>query len=387
MLFKKYFSGLRRDTFLLAFVSFFADVSTEMMYPILPIFLIQTLKANGSVVGLVEGVAVATQNIQQGFAGFISDRIQRRKPLAIVGYSISAIAKPLIGLSNIWPQVLTFRFMDRVGVGTRSAPRDALIAASVGESNKGKAYGLESVGDNLGAFVGPLVTIFLLFSLRMDLRNIFYLAFIPGFVSIIAVVLIKEKKDGVKAKSTLDAQKFKKFSKNYWKYIAASAIFGVGASSSSFLILMTKSIGIPLITTIFIYAFFNLVAATASYPSGAMSDKFGRKKILIAGFIVFLITYLGFASTTNFLVIAFLFLLYGVYQGIFRSVGKAFAADLVPENLRASGIGWYSATIGLTGLLASIIAGQLWDKVGHPAVFIYGSITALAGIIAMLIFV
>ncbi len=382
----KYFSGVTRDTFLLASVSLFADIATEMLYPILPIFLTQTLRANGAIVGLVEGIANATQNIVQGFAGYISDKIQRRKYLAIVGYLISALSKPLIGFSTIWQQVLGIRFLDRLGTGTRSAPRDALIAGSVDEKDKGKAFGLEGIGDNLGAFLGPLFAIFLLFSLKIPIRNIFYIALIPGLLSVAAIILVRERKSVQIEKTKLNV-KFRSFGKSYWKYLLATAVFGIGASSSSFLILATRDIGISLQTTIFIYAFFNLAAALVSYPSGALSDKFGRKNILIFSFLIFFISYLGFALTRSYFVIAFLFILYGVYQGIFRGVGKALASDLVPFGLRASGIGWYSATVGLTSLFASIIAGQVWDKIGHPAVFIFGSIFAVAGSIAMFVLV
>jgi sugar phosphate permease len=167
----RYFAGLSRNTYLLACASLFADISTEMLYPLLPIFLTQTLKASGSVVGLVEGIAEATQNIVQGFSGWLSDKLQRRKPIAIVGYSLSAIAKPLIGLATAWPGVLGARFLDRFGAGARTAPRDALIASSVGEKDRGKAFGLEGVGDNAGAFFGPLIAVSLLFALGLDIRG------------------------------------------------------------------------------------------------------------------------------------------------------------------------------------------------------------------------
>src|ERR1035441_718760 len=172
----RYFAGLSRNTFLLAVTSLFADISTEMLVPILPIFLTQTLKASGSVVGLVEGVAEATQNIVQGFSGSLSDKLQRRKPIALVGYLLAAVAKPLMGVATAWQGVLGGRFLDRLGTGTRSAPRDALIASSANEADRGKAFGLEGVGDNAGAFLGPLLAILLLTGLHLHIRLIFYLA-------------------------------------------------------------------------------------------------------------------------------------------------------------------------------------------------------------------
>jgi len=170
---KSHFAGISKNTVLLAFTSLFADISTEMLYPVLPIFLTQTLHANGSVVGLVEGIAQATQNLVQGFSGWLSDKLQRRKSLALIGYFVSAIGKPLMGIANSWPGVLGGRFMDRLGAGFRSAPRDALIASSATEENRGRAFGLEGIGDNLGAFLGPLLTVLLFIWLRLPIRSIF----------------------------------------------------------------------------------------------------------------------------------------------------------------------------------------------------------------------
>ena len=385
-IYKKYFSGISRNTILLALSSFFSDVSTEMLYPVLPIFLTQTLKSGGSVVGIIEGVAEATKNIIQGFSGSLSDKIQKRKPIAVAGFIFSALAKPLIGVSTAWQGVLTARFLDRLGSGSRSAPRDALIAASVSEENRGKAFGLEGIGDNLGAFIGPLIAVGLLFVFYLDIRFIFYLAFIPGLLAVLMVLLVKEKRVDVQVKAKLDVG-LSSFPKEYWKYLLVIAIFGIGNSSNAFLILQTRNIGVPLIATIFIYAIYNLVAALISYPSGSLSDKFGRKPLLLASFFIFLITYLGFSFISNIAIITLLFVFYGLYHGIFRTVGKSLATDLVPAHLRASGVGWYSTTIGLSAFIASIVAGQLWDKVGHTSVFIFGAMSALSGIAALLFLV
>ena len=375
----RYFAGLSRNTF----ASLFADISTEMLYPVLPIFLTQTLKASGSVVGLVEGIAQATQNIVQGFSGWLSDKLQRRKPIALVGYTLAAVAKPLMGLATAWPGVLGGRFLDRLGAGTRTAPRDALIAASVEEKDRGKAFGLEGIGDNAGAFLGPLIAVALLITLGLDIRWVFYLAIIPGLLAVLMVVLVKERPAPGAAKAKIDLS-LKQFPSGYWRYLLATALFGLGNSSNSFLILQTQGLGASLEMTILIYAGFNLVAALISYPAGFLSDKFGRRNILIAALLVFFVAYIGFASTRNIALIAVLFAGYGLYQGIFRSVGKALASDFVPNRLRASGIGWYNATLGLLGLVASVVAGLLWDHVGHSAVFLYGAAFAVIGSIALL---
>jgi MFS family permease len=379
---REYFSGLSRNTMLLAFASLFADISSEMLYPVLPIFLTQTLKAGGSLVGLIEGVAEATQNIVQGFSGSLSDKLQRRKTIALAGYGLAAIAKPLIGISTCWQGVLGGRFLDRLGTGIRSAPRDALIAASVDEKSRGQAFGLESAGDNAGAFLGPVLAVVLLAALHLDIRLIFYVAVIPGLLALVMIALVREKRS-VKAESKAKIG-LARFPPAYWKYLAVTAIFGIGNSSNAFLILQTKALGASLTTTILIYAAFNLVAALVSYPAGALSDRLGRRNLLLVSFATFLAVYLGFALTDNIWLIGALFILYGLFQGIFRSAGKALASDLVTTQTRASGVGWYSTTVGLSGLVASLVAGLLWDRVGHGAVFLYGAALAFSGAIALL---
>ena len=379
-------SGLSLNTFLLALASFFADISTEMQYPVLPTFLTQTLRANGTIVGLIDGCAQALQNIVQGFTGTLSDRLRRRKPIALCGYLVAAIAKPLTGLATTWPQAFGARCLDRLGAGSRSAPRDALIAASTDEKSRGRAFGLEGVGDNAGAFLGPLVTVVLLYVLHIGIRWVFYLTVIPGLAAFMMVLLVRERPPSVTAKAKLDVSP-RQFPRAYWIYLLVTAIFAIGNSSNAFLLLRTRDSGATLETTLLIYAAFNLVAALISYPAGSLSDRFGRRNVLLASFGIFLLAYLGFAITSAFVVIAAMFVLYGLYQGIFRAVGKAFASDFVPETLRASGIGWYSTTVGLLQLVASVVAGVLWDRIGHPAVFYYGAAFAVLGIAALLVLI
>jgi MFS family permease len=383
---RRYFAGLSRNTFLLALSSLFADISTEMLYPVLPVFLTQVLHASGSIVGLVDGVAQATQNIVQGFSGAISDKLQRRKPVALAGYFLAAAAKPLMGIATIWEALLGARLLDRLGAGMRSAPRDALVASSVEERDRGRAFGLEGLGDNAGAFLGPLVALVLLYALHFNLRSIFYLAVIPGLLAFLMVWLVTEQPVEVAAKAKIDVG-LAQFPRRYWQYLLATALFVAGNSSNSFLILETRDAGVSLEITIMIYAAFNLVAALISYPAGALSDRWGRRNILLAALVIFFVAYLGFALTRNVVLLAALFALYGLYQGIFRAVGKALAADLVPAHLRASGVGWYSTTVGLLQLVASVVAGQLWDRVGHAAVFYFGALFAAVGSIGLLLLV
>jgi MFS family permease len=380
--FQRYFGGLSRNTFLLACTSLFADISTEMLYPILPVFLTQTLRASGSVVGLIDGFAQATQNIVQGFSGTLSDKLQRPKPIALVGYFLAAIGKPLMGIATVWPVVFGGRLLDRFGAGTRSAPRDALIASSVSEENRGRAFGLEGVGDNAGAFFGPLVAVVLLYWVHVEIRSVFYLAVIPGLLAFFLVLLVKERPAATAAKARIDVG-LRQFPAVYWKYLLVTALFGLGNSSNAFLILRTQDIGVSLESTILIYAAFNLVAALASYPAGSLSDRWGGKSVLLASFIIFLIGYLSFALSRNALLIGALFAFYGLFQGISRTAGKALASSFVPDRLRASGIGWYNTTVGVLQLVASLVAGALWDHVSHPAVFYYGAVFAAVGAFAL----
>ncbi|PSH02834.1 MAG: MFS transporter [Acidobacteria bacterium] len=372
------FAGISRNTVLLAFSSLFADISSEMLYPILPLFLTQTLHAGGTVVGLVQGTAEAAQNVIQGLSGWLSDKLRKRKPLALVGYFVSAVGKPLMGLAHSWPGVWGGRSLDRLGAGFRSAPRDALIASSVEDEYRGRAFGLEGLGDNLGAFLGPLLAVLLTVSFHFPVRWIFYTAIVPGLFATLMILLVRERSLPVASKSKIDAG-LGQFPRPYWKYLLVVALFQLGNSSNSFLILQTRSIGASFETTILIYAGFNLVAALISYPAGIAADKWGRRNVLALAFVVFFIAYLGFARTGNVLLIGVFFIFYGQFQGIFRSVGKAFASDFVPGQLRASAVGWYSTVVGLLGLVASVVAGQLWDRIGHSAVFYYGAVFALLG--------
>jgi MFS family permease len=382
---RKYFTGLTKNSVLLAFASLFSDISTEMLYPILPVYLSQYLKASGSIIGIIEGVAQAAQNVIQGLSGWLSDKFQKRKPIALFGYMLSAVSKPLMGVFNSWPGVMGARIMDRLGAGSRAAPRDALIAGSVDEQYKGKAFGLEGIGDNMGAFLGPLLTILLFFTLHVGIRSIFYLALIPGLLSAAMILMVKERKDNQSVKSKLDLR-LRNFPKKYWSYLLIIALFGLGNVSNSFLILQIKGNGLSLIHTILVYAFYNLVAALISYPAGALSDRYGRKPLLGISFVIFMITYAGFAFTANLVIAGFLFIFYGLFQGIFRSVGKTFAADFVPQHLRASSIGWYSTVVGISGLIASVVAGLLWDQVSHAAVFLYGAFFSLVATVGLVFF-
>src|SRR2546429_5330422 len=311
-----------------------------MLYPVLPLFLTTRLGAPASAVGVVEGIAEATQNVVQGGSGWLADRLRRNKPVALVGYALAALARPAIGLATGWPQVLAGRFVDRLGTGIRSAPRDALIANSIEERRRGAAFGLEGIGDNLGAVLGPLLAAGLLYLLAVDLRSIFFIAFVPGVLAFIVIAFVQDKpvRD---TRASARRVGIRELPGAYWQYVLAVATFGIGNSSRAFIILRATDAGIPAERTLLGYAGYNLVAAAASYPAGGLSDRWGRKGLLLVAFAIFAIAYAGFALTTDAWLIAGRFLLYGVFQGAFRAVGKALAVDLVPAELRGSGVGLY----------------------------------------------
>jgi MFS family permease len=373
--------GFSNNTYLVTGGSFFADMSTEMLTPVLPIFLTQVLNANGSVVGLVDGVAQAVRNLIDGFSGSISDKLRTRKPVVLAGYAMAAVSKPLMGLSTMWEGVLGARILDRLGAGVRSAPRDATVASSVAKRERGGGFGLEGLAEHAGAFLGPLLTVLLLYVLQVDIRVIFYVAFVPAVLALCVVYFVKEKSPAdAPVRPTFNPRRLPPL---YWRYLLAIAIVSIGNSSNSFLILRTQEVGASVLTTTLIYAGYNLVAAVMSYPLTALSDSWGRKIILASSSIVFALVYVGFSIVQSISAIIALFLFYGIYQASFRSVGRALACDLAPEDLRASAIGWFSATVGLCQLMASLMAGVLWDHLGHASTFILGAGSAIAGVVAI----
>lgn len=268
-------TGISTDTVRLALASFFADISSEMLYPVLPVFLTQTLHATGRVLGVIEGLASAFQNIVQGFSGLLSDRLHERKRLALGGYLVSALGKPLMGAATSWFGVLGGRLTDRLGAGFRSAPRDALVAGSADDAHRGRAFGLEGIGDNLGACAGPLVAWLLIVAFAFPMRTIFFLAVVPGLLAFLMVLRVRERPVSTVAPDTPDTPPLalRDLPSGYWKYLVVTAVFGIGArSSNAFIVMQTQSIGTLFGTTILIYAGFNFVAALVSYPAGAVSD-------------------------------------------------------------------------------------------------------------------
>lgn len=379
--------GLERNVFFTGLVSFFMDFSSEMIYPLVPIFLSSVLGVSKSVIGLIEGIAESTASLLKVFSGWFSDRIGKRKILLSVGYGISTLSRPIIALSTLWGHVLTFRFIDRFGKGIRGAPRDALIAESTEYKDLGRSFGFHRGMDTLGGVAGPAVAFLLLSLFTGNFRLVFWFSMIPGALAVLTIIFfIKEKrvekalphpsllplaKGGIKVDGLL-----KHFDWRYKAFIAIATLFAVGNSSDVFLILKATDTGIKETQIPIIYLCFNLVYALTAMPAGILSDRIGRKRIMLAGFILFGFIYWGFAIASEQKHIWGLFLLYGVFMGLTEGIQKAYLATIIPKELKATGYGIYNTFVGIAILPASLIGGWLWDKYGSHATFYYGTATA-----------
>ncbi len=370
----------------LGLVSFFADVASEMLYPITPIFLTTVLGASMASLGLIEGIAEALASLLKTYSGSWSDSISKRKPFIITGYFLGAISKPFIGISHSWFQVLGARALDRTGKGIRSAPRDALIADSVQPEKRGAAFGWHRGMDTLGAAVGPLLTIYLMSLNSNNLRSLYFWALIPGLISVLLIFLVKEKK--VIPKNTEWKNPFHSWSEmgpNFKKYLYAWIAFSITNSSDVFLLMKAKSSGVSTQTVVLLFCVYNLTYALSSPYLGKLSDRIDRRKILFSGLIVFLFVYLGFGFANQSWQYWVLFAVYGLYMGATEGVGKALAIDLAPSGLKATSIGILGTATGLCTILASIFAGLIWDHYGSSWTFIFGAVGALLASIMIMI--
>lgn len=369
----------------LGLVSLFADISSEMLYPITPIFLTSVLGASMLSVGFIEGVAEAIASLLKTYAGLWSDRILQRKPFILIGYLLSAIAKPITGMAGSWPQVLVARGLDRTGKGLRSAPRDALLAEAVSLKQRGAAFGWHRAMDTFGAALGPLLAVLYLSYFDQDLRSIYYFALIPGLIAVVIVFSIKENKKIIKKEIHTFSVKLKwsELSKDFRTYLISWGLFSIANSSDVFLLLKAKEQGIGLNTVIFMYCFYNLMYSFMSPYFGRLSDRIPRKKVLILGLLIFCFVYLGFSmafSTWHFWV---LFGVYGFYMAATDGVGKALAIDLISPQFKASGLGILGTVTGISTVIASTVAGGIWDRFGSSWAFIYGIAGALCCIVLL----
>lgn len=364
---------------LLGLVSFFADIASEMLYPITPIFLTGVLGASMTNLGLIEGIAEGVASLLKTYSGFWSDRIQKRKPFILAGYFISAISRPLIGLSTTSFHVLISRTTDRVGKGLRTAPRDALIADYVETKDRGLAFGWHRSIDTLGAVVGPILALLIL-TFVSDLKRIYFWALIPGLVSVIVIFFLSET-----AKKSITANKFQfkwtALGYEYKYFLISWGLFCLTNSSDAFLILKMKENGLSTSSVLLIYAFYNLVYALLSPYLGRVSDEWSKRKTLILGMFLFSFVYFGFAFGSHWSHFLILMSIYGAYMAATDGISKAYVSELVPDEFKGSALGILGTVVGFSQIAASILAGSIWDKYGATSALLFSCAGSLLFIV------
>ena len=376
--------GVKRPVFILGVVSFLTDVSSEMVYPLVPLFLTSVLGAPLTAVGLIEGLAEGGASLFKTVGGWASDRLRMRRPLVMAGYAVSAAAKPLLAAAYVWPVALLVRFGDRAGKGVRTAPRDALVAEVTPAKQRGRAFGFHRAADTLGAVVGPAVALGLLALFSDNFRLIFILAFIPAVAGVALVSLVRER-PAPPAAAGATTSTWRELGVGFYVFLGVSLVFALGNSSDVFLLLRAKDVGLSNSEVVLSYMLFNLVYAVVAMPAGIASDRLGRRNVIGVGFAVFAAVYVGFGLAGGGAVIWPLFAVYGLHMALTEGVGRAFVADFVPGERRATALGLYQGAMGGMILLSSVIAGALWDIVDPAAPFFLGAATALLALVALVI--
>jgi len=388
-----------RNVWALSGTSFFNDIASEMILNLLPLFLANVLGAGTAVIGLIEGVAESTASLLKVYFGSLSDRMGARKPLAVGGYLLSTVVRPVFLLANSWGVVASARWADRVGKGVRTAPRDALVADSVTPSDRGLAFGLHRAADTGGAVLGLLIAVAVVAHMQGDaselgretFRTLVLVSLIPALLAVLTVALgVKESR----RKTETDAPRigFRGLGRRFAVFLAIVGLFDLGNFSDAFLVLRAQERGLGVADVLWTLVGFNLVYALVSTPAGALSDRIGRRRVIIAGWIAYAGIYLGFALAGTGTQVVALYLCYGAYYGLTMGTAKAMVADLVPARLRGTAYGSYNALLGIIDLPASLIAGLLWQGIGPwqgfgpAAPFYFGAATALAAALALLAF-
>jgi MFS family permease len=375
--------GISRNVFLIGLVSFCNELATSLLYPVVPIFLATTLGAPYAAIGLVEGTADALSAGLKGASGWVGDRFGGKKQMITLGYLLSALAKPLLGVATGWPMVLGARVVDRLGKGLRSAPRDALIADSASAATRGRAFGFHSAADTAGGVVGPLFALGLIAWLgEGNLRPIFVLALLPGLG---AAALMALTRDSARAEPKRGGAAGRiVWTRPLAGFLAISVLFGLVNSSDAFLILRAKNLGLSTVLVIAAYIVYNVVYTLLATPAGDWSDRVGRKPAFVLGLLIFAGVYAGFALAGGSEWVWPLFAVYGAYIALTDGVGKALLTDLAPKESRGTVLGLYQFGLGLSALVASVLAGWLWDAVGAPAPFWLGAGGALVAAVLLL---
>jgi MFS family permease len=361
-----------------------------MFFPILPLFLTQVLGAGPEALGIIEGVAESTASLLKVFSGFWSDRLKKRKPLVVLGYSLSSFFRPFIGFASAWPVVLALRFIDRFGKGIRSSPRDALISDITTSENRGASFGLHQAMDHAGAVIGPIATYILIapyFGIRLSLQNVIFLTAIPAMAAWLTLLF------GVEEKTVRRSEPVKKLElkKNWGKFngdfkflLIALFVFTLGCSTDAFLLVRLSQVGVTSDGIVLLWSAFHVVKMTAAVVGGRLSDAWGRKPVILLGWAYYAVIYACFASIVEHDALIAVFLAYGIYYGLAEPVEKAFVADLAPSSLRGTAFGYYNLMAGLGAAPASVIFGWVGQRWGYPYAFAMGA--AFAGLASVLLF-
>jgi MFS family permease len=379
-----------RNIWAVSITSFFMDISSEMVTNLLPLFLSNVLGVRTSLIGVIEGLAESLASLLKLFSGWLSDKLQGRKWIAVAGYAVSALSKPFFYFANSWGVVAAVRWVDRVGKGIRTAPRDALVADSVDESQRGLAFGMHRAADTGGAVIGLLVAIGAVWLAQQDqlaldaetFQRVVLISLIPAFLAVLALVILA-KDVPLKGKKGLPKFAIKSVGKPFTRFLLIVGLFELGNSSDAFLALRAQERGISVLGVLGMLVVFNLVYALVSTPAGSLSDRIGRKRMVVGGWLLYALIYLGFGLAQTGLHIWGLYTFYGFYYGLTYGTTKALVADVVPEELRGTAFGTYNAVLGVLDLPASIIAGLLWQGAfqwvgfGPSAPFLFGAFLAL----------
>jgi MFS family permease len=367
----------------LGWIALLSDTASDMIYPLLPDFLTRTLQAGPAALGLIEGVAEATASLMKIVSGWWSDRVRRRKPLVVAGYSIAAAARPLIGLATSWTQVLLIRFADRFGKGIRTSPRDALLADMVPRGERGRAYGLQRAMDNAGAVSGPLLAAFLLRFVFEDVRSVFLFAAIPGVLAV-AVLVAKVRDAPGKPPAVPGAGPGAALPDSFWAVLAVFVVFALASSTDAFLILKAGDAGVPTWQIPLLWAAFNGVKAAFGVPGGALADRLGHVWTILAGWAVYAIAYVGFAFASTPAQIWPLFAFYALFYALTEGAERALVADLVTSESRGRAFGAFHASVGLAALPASLLFGVFWKNLGPKTAFLIGAALAFVAATGLL---
>ncbi len=378
---------LPRQVKALGLVSFFNDSASEMIVPLLPLFVTQTLGLGPQILGVMEGIAEAVAALLKYFSGWWSDRLQRRKPLAVAGYVLASATRPLFGLITAGWHLVTLRGLDRVGKGLRTAPRDVLLAESVRPDMRGRAFGFHRAMDHAGAVVGPLIAFALLYGLQLDLRTIFLLAAVPSLLTIAFVVfavkeVVPKREVSKEADESSQPETTKQERRQFGVFLVAMILFTLGNSTDVFLILHAHELGVPDYLAPIMWVVLHLSKTIWATPCGGLSDRFGRVPVILAGWMLYAVVYFLFASSQAAWQVWPLFVLYGLYYGLTEGPEKALTADLVKSRQRGKGFGAYHLAIGVSALPASVMAGFLWQQYGASVALGLGAAcAALAAIV------